>query len=377
MPCEDREPTGLKVVEVVNRCTEWSPLAPGQPLFDWCGAPVDQRMLQALQNCLCCLGHLKTVLHVLLNQSTPLTDQGELLLGSRTLLTWRTGFAWDAWDSVAGVVNLSETCCGWWWILSTATCATGLVCHTLRQTNPDQGKLCGLHSLHEFTQNLDMLLWSRLILEIYLKCFKGSWFSQIKVSLVTCTTGWVYLTQNQLDIFFSPHLSQVEVSLVTCTTGHIYLTWNMIYMLSWYWKSAWRALRIDTPVQSKRVSALGKAHISVSTQSLRSFPNITFETVPVFVRLTMALSGPFKEDRLALPPSTPLHCHSRFLHDEVELYLLECWLFLMNGLPDGQFISGPLCCEQKMSPVWNWLAGTLGSLLVRCQPQNPYLSQIA
>ena len=43
-----------------------------------------------------------------------------------------------------------------------------------------------------------------------------------------------------------------------------------------------------------------------STPSLGSFPSVAFETVPMFVRLTMALSRPFKEDRLALPLSTPL-----------------------------------------------------------------------
>ena len=39
-----------------------------------------------------------------------------------------------------------------------------------------------------------------------------------------------------------------------------------------------------------------------SITSLRSFPkNDAFETVPMFVWLTKALSRPFKEDRLALP----------------------------------------------------------------------------
>ena len=51
--------------------------------------------------------------------------------------------------------------------------------------------------------------------------------------------------------------------------------------------------------------ALGKSHMR-STPSLTSFPNVAFETVPMFVRLTMALSRPFKEDCLALPLSTPL-----------------------------------------------------------------------
>ena len=36
-----------------------------------------------------------------------------------------------------------------------------------------------------------------------------------------------------------------------------------------------------------------------SIPSLRPFPNVALETVPMFVYLTMALSRPFKEDRLA------------------------------------------------------------------------------
>ena len=43
-----------------------------------------------------------------------------------------------------------------------------------------------------------------------------------------------------------------------------------------------------------------------SAPPLRIFPNIAFQTVPMFVWLTMALSRPFKEDRLALPLSAPL-----------------------------------------------------------------------
>ena len=53
------------------------------------------------------------------------------------------------------------------------------------------------------------------------------------------------------------------------------------------------------------IYALGKAHMR-STPSLRRFPKVVFEMIPMFVCLTMALSRPFKEDRLALPLSTPL-----------------------------------------------------------------------
>ena len=41
------------------------------------------------------------------------------------------------------------------------------------------------------------------------------------------------------------------------------------------------------------IYALGKAHMH-STPSLRRFPNVAFETVPVYICLTMALSRPFK-----------------------------------------------------------------------------------
>ena len=53
------------------------------------------------------------------------------------------------------------------------------------------------------------------------------------------------------------------------------------------------------------IYALRKAHMR-STPSLRNFSNVTFETVPVFFWLTMALSRPLREDCPALPLSTPL-----------------------------------------------------------------------
>ena len=43
-----------------------------------------------------------------------------------------------------------------------------------------------------------------------------------------------------------------------------------------------------------------------SAPSLRSFPSVALETVPMLVWLMMALSRPLKEDRWALPLSTPL-----------------------------------------------------------------------
>ena len=43
------------------------------------------------------------------------------------------------------------------------------------------------------------------------------------------------------------------------------------------------------------ICGLGKAHMC-STQSLRSFPNVAFETIPMFARLMMALFCPFNEE---------------------------------------------------------------------------------
>ena len=51
--------------------------------------------------------------------------------------------------------------------------------------------------------------------------------------------------------------------------------------------------------------ALRKAHTH-STPALRSFPNVAFEMVPLFLWLTLALSHPFREDCLALPLFTSL-----------------------------------------------------------------------
>ena len=51
--------------------------------------------------------------------------------------------------------------------------------------------------------------------------------------------------------------------------------------------------------------ALGKAHIR-PTPSLGIFPNVAFETVPMFVGLTITLSRLFKEDRRVFPLSASL-----------------------------------------------------------------------
>ena len=49
------------------------------------------------------------------------------------------------------------------------------------------------------------------------------------------------------------------------------------------------------------ISALGKAHTR-SIPLVRSVPNVAFEIISMFVRLTMAFSRPFKKYRRAPPP---------------------------------------------------------------------------
>ena len=67
------------------------------------------------------------------------------------------------------------------------------------------------------------------------------------------------------------------------------------------------------------IYALGKAHMH-SPPSLRSFPNVVFETVPMFIWLTMAISGSFKEDCLALPLSMPLSSRQSMVVKPLALY---------------------------------------------------------
>ena len=60
-----------------------------------------------------------------------------------------------------------------------------------------------------------------------------------------------------------------------------------------------------TSVKFKVVSMRWEKPIICAPPRLRSFLNIAFETVPMFVWLMMALSCPFKEDRLMMALSCP------------------------------------------------------------------------
>ena len=74
------------------------------------------------------------------------------------------------------------------------------------------------------------------------------------------------------------------------------------------------------------ICVLGKAYMC-STPYLRSFPNVAFEMVPVFVWLTMALSRPFKETG------------SQHIKGSKEHYLLGQNMFCVFGLcPNKQLL---------------------------------------
>ena len=98
-----------------------------------------------------------------------------------------------------------------------------------------------------------------------------------------------------------------------------------------------------------------------STLSIRGFPNVAFETVPVFVWLTMALSRPFKEDRLALPLSTPLSSRRSMMplalcpHVRVSssstLQATCDWCFARH-LSDRSFAFTPACQGKYTVPLF-------------------------
>ena len=83
-------------------------------------------------------------------------------------------------------------------------------------------------------------------------------------------------------------------------------------------------MKIIVPFSSAQdgINALGKARMR-SIPSLRGFPNVAFEIVSMLVWLTMSLSRPLKEDRWALPLSTPVKLRIDF--KLVSLMLLLPW----------------------------------------------------
>ena len=76
-------------------------------------------------------------------------------------------------------------------------------------------------------------------------------------------------------------------------------------LLSWSRTAKWSSLlHLFSSVQDGIMHP--EKPMYTATPSLRSFLNIAFETVPKFIWLTKVHSCSFKEDRRALPLSTPL-----------------------------------------------------------------------
>ena len=78
---------------------------------------------------------------------------------------------------------------------------------------------------------------------------------------------------------------------------HLFLSilssWGFIYLDNQRFEKA-RSFNLQLGTVQDGVCVLGKTHV---TPSVRGFCSIAFETVPVFVSVTTALSLPFKEDR--------------------------------------------------------------------------------
>ena len=96
-----------------------------------------------------------------------------------------------------------------------------------------------------------------------------------------CSSGGVYVVQLTVEI---------------CGQYELHLT-------MYFWRSLCSSFQFSSVEEG--IYELGNARMR-SIPSLRSFPNVALETVPMFVWLTMALPRPFRKDRLALPLSTPL-----------------------------------------------------------------------
>ena len=96
-------------------------------------------------------------------------------------------------------------------------------------------------------------------------------------------------------------LAQVQKKKSTLITPYPSLTCNLYYddILA---RFQFRSVQFSS-VQDG-IYALRKAHMRPPTPSLRSFPSVALETVPMSVWLTMALSHPLKKD-LSTPLSSP------------------------------------------------------------------------
>ena len=92
------------------------------------------------------------------------------------------------------------------------------------------------------------------------------------------------------------------------------------------------------------IYALREAYMC-STPSLRSFPNIAFETVPMFVWPTTAILHPFKEDHLARPLSTPLSSRRSMVRCPWLRHSLGNWQIRVRGSNVSIFMNSVQECN--------------------------------
>ena len=121
---------------------------------------------------------------------------------------------------------------------------------------------------------------------------------------------------------------------------------------------------VDSSVQDA-IYVLKKA-LRCPTPSHRSFHSVAFNTVPMFVWLTIALSRPFKEDHLALPLCTPLSSRQMCVCVRGEgrgVLLLFCF-FSLSFLSFFLllFFSTDVDEHSDLSPLFlNWIAMCRGA----------------
>ena len=129
----------------------------------------------------------------------------------------------------------------------------------------------------------------------------------------------------------------------------VYSWWGQQYYVTCSDKRVTKSLgrAQDSSVQDG-ICALRKAHMR-STPSLRSFPNVALETVPILVWLTMAISHPPKEDRWALPLSAPL---SSEISGENTTYFINL-LFLIFFHIVGHLFCHFLTAHSPCRPIHN------------------------
>ena len=86
-----------------------------------------------------------------------------------------------------------------------------------------------------------------------------------------------------------------------CSCGYLLLAFVVLFLKQW----ACNFCTAQFSSVQDGMFALGKAHMH-STLSLRSFPNVAFDTVPMLIWLMIAIFHPFNEGRLALPLAMPV-----------------------------------------------------------------------